>query len=63
MSMLVSCFSNVALWFYQNRTPPRIFSEEYSDPFWGLYFVNDANNYCFDRAAQGQLSKLIGEMI
>ena len=53
MSMLGSCFSNITLRFYQNRTPPWIFSEEYSD----LYLSREPNNYCFDRAVQGQLFK------
>ena len=37
--MFESCSSNVTLLFYQNRTPPWIFSEEYSDYFRDLYFL------------------------
>ena len=56
--MSVSCFNNVNLWLYQNRTPPWTFSEEYSYFFHDLYlFSEPTNNHCFDRAARGQLSK------
>ena len=55
--MFESCSSNVTLLFYQNRTPPWIFSEEYSDYFRDLYLSSEPNNYCFDTAAQGQLPK------
>ena len=54
----VSCFSNVNLWLYQNRTPPWIFFEECSYLFHDLYLLSEPrNNHCFERAAQGQLSK------
>ena len=54
----MSCFSNVNLWLYQNRTPPWIFFEECSYLFHDLYLLSEPrNNHCFERAAQGQLSK------
>ena len=56
--MSVSCFSNVNLWLYQNRTLPWIFFEECSYFFHNLYlFSEPTNNHCFDTVAPGQLSK------
>ena len=56
MPMLQSCFSNVTLWLYQNRTPPWIFPKECSDFFRDPYLFGEPNNY-FDTAAQRKLSK------
>ena len=33
------------------------FSKYFSEPFRHLYLSREPNNYCFDRAALGQLSK------
>ena len=56
--MLVSYFSIVNMWLYQNRTSPWIFIEECSYFFHDLYlFSEPTNNHCLDRAAQGQLPK------
>ena len=58
MLMSVSCFSNVNLWLYQNRTPPWMFFKGCSYFFHDFYlFSEPTNNHCFDWAAQGQLSK------
>ena len=56
MSVLETCFSNVTLWIYENKTPPWKFSEKCLDYFRDLYLFSEPDNYCFDRATPGQLS-------
>ena len=43
-----------------NRTPPCMFFEEWTDIFWDIYLFSVPNNYCFDRAPQGQLPTVTG---
>ena len=43
-SMSESCFSNITLWFHQNRTPPWIFSEACSDFPRDLYLYRGPKN-------------------
>ena len=58
MPLSVSCFSNVTLWFYQNETVPWIFFKKCSYFFRDLYLFSElANNNCFDKSPQVQLSK------
>ena len=52
----MSCFSNVSLWLYQNRTLPWIFFGECSYFFQDIYLFKPPNNHCFDKVLQGQLS-------
>ena len=57
MPISVSCFSNVTLWLYQNRTLAWIFFEECSYFFRDIYlFSKPPNNHCFDKVPQGLLS-------
>ena len=54
--MLVSGFSNVTM-ALSKQDFTWILYEECLDFFRDRYFFSESNNYCFDRAAQEQLSK------
>ena len=57
MSMLETCFSNAALWIYEDKDPPWKIFVKCFDYFRDLYLFSESNDYCFDRAASGQVSK------